>query len=214
MIAQRRPVVEKQTERRGQDRPPFFGLDCINRGKSSKLPDRELDGSEENLKTRLATLTVGAMAIIAIAGGCGGSDSDSGSGEGGEPLETSSLSKQAYIKKASAACRRRHQNLVGLASVYVSREEGKDKDRPVVIADMGRAVMVPTIEGEIAAIRRLGAPAGDEGEIEAILEAEEEEIEEIKQLDEAKSVFQLVKRFDESSDMFKEYGFTSCANGL
>lgn len=98
-----------------------------------------------------------------------------------------------------------------LASAYVAKQTAEGQPRPEAIAEMGKAVMAPTIEREIAAIRRLGAPAGDEEEIEAILETEEEEI---KQLTEAKTVFQLVKRFSESSDMFKEYGFSACTNGL
>jgi hypothetical protein len=171
----------------------------------------------------MAMLTMAAIAVLAWAGaGCGGGSSaaestESASGSGGgqeEPVQTSSLSKQAYVKKASAACRRRHEKLVNLALTYVNQREGGKKSRAVVIADMGRALMAPTIEAEIAAIRKLGAPAGDEEKIAEILGLEEEEIEEIKQLPEAKSVFQLVKRFTDSSDMFKEYGFTACANGL
>jgi hypothetical protein len=78
---------------------------------------------------------------------------------------------------------------------------------------MTRAVVVPTIEQEIVAIRKLGAPAGDEEEIEAFLTAEEEEIAQVAKLKTIFSRFQMKRYLAPSAKLAFEYGLEECANG-
>lgn len=177
------------------------------------------------------------IAIVALVGGCGGDDDEPAAdgqagvqgaqqqegsqGEGGESdgesgdgsTEESSPAKQAFLKEADAACRRVHGDLANEAAAYLAQETRHGTPRPVAMANFGRTVMAPTIEAEIAKLRELEPPAGDEEQIEAILEAEEEEVEELKALDEAKAAFKLIALFEESTEMFREYGFKACANG-
>jgi ethanolamine utilization protein EutP (predicted NTPase) len=159
------------------------------------------------LEARLTILLIAGIAIVAALAGCGGGD-DSG---GTESVTTSSLSKAQFIKKASAACRQERRGLVAEASAYLGKHSS-DGPRPVVIADMGKAVMAPTVEAEVAAVRKLGAPAGDEEEVEAMLAADEKGIEEVKDLKEAKSIYQVVRHFYAASELFKAYGFSACTN--
>jgi hypothetical protein len=78
---------------------------------------------------------------------------------------------------------------------------------------MTRAVVVPTIEQEIVAIRKLGAPAGDEEEIEAFLTAEEEGVAQVAKLKKIFSRFQMERYLAPSAKLAFGYGLEECANG-
>jgi hypothetical protein len=156
----------------------------------------------------MAAVAAIAASAVGCGGGAGGSTSEAQSG--GPSIATSSLDKTEFVKKASAACQREREGLPEEASVYLSKHGSKGLSESVVIANMAKAVMVPTIEAEIAAIRKLGAPAGDEEQIEAILAAQQKALDEVKGLKEAKSIEAILAHFGDANKMLKDYGFTAC----
>jgi len=84
----------------------------------------------------------------------------------------------------------------------------------VALAELGRRVLVPSVETEMEVIRRLGAPAGDEEKIEAIFAAEERAVAGVKSLKEAHEPFQVIHPFFPLGKMLEAYGITECANFL
>jgi hypothetical protein len=165
------------------------------------------------------------MAVMAIAAGCGGGgDSSSapasaggdtsatGESNGGS-ITTSSLDKEEYIKKASAVCVKERESVLEEMAAWVKSHEGKGNSGAELIVPLTRQVLLPKIEAEIAAVRALGAPEGDEDQIEAILAAQQAAVDEVRSEKKLTSFEEVDTHFKAAGDMYREYGFTACMNG-
>ncbi|HEX2097144.1 MAG TPA: hypothetical protein VHF50_07240 [Solirubrobacterales bacterium] len=157
---------------------------------------------EGALTARLTALLVGLLAITMFAAGCGGDDDTSGS----EPLATSSLSKAAYVKKAGSICTR---GLEGIRFYEVPPKFKSEAEK--MEARIDRAV-VPSFGKMEEELRALGAPKGDEKQIEAYLDALDAEIGSARQRSGSISSFtQLEAVFRPSAELARRYGIDSCA---
>jgi hypothetical protein len=168
-------------------------------------------GRERLLKARLTTLLVAATAIAAVVVGCGDSDestSATGSGDDGS-LTTSSLDKEEFVEEAGAACGRVRKGLVSEVNAYLSQHQKDGLAETALLAKMAKAVLLPTVEAEIAAIRKLGAPEGDEDEVEALLVAQQAAVDKAKELQKVSSIEDVEAQFTDATKMFKDYGFKS-----
>lgn len=153
-----------------------------------------------------------ALGVALIAAGCGDDDENGSASASGDGLATSSLGKAEYVKQASAACVKERDNLLAKVNAYLEKHDSKNADEGVVLAGMYKAVVLPTVEAEIAAVRKLGAPEGDEDEIEAILAAQQKAVDEARQIKSAKTLEELEDPFMPASKMYRDYGFTACTN--
>jgi hypothetical protein len=189
------------------------------------------------------TLPIVVVVIAALAVGCGGGDdstststagssasetntsassdstpnssSNSGSAaQAGATVTTSTLSKAEFIRQATAACNEEREGLVDEVTNYLSKQESKELPESVSLVNMARSVMLPTIEAEMAAVRGLGAPAGDEEEVEAMIGATLAAVDEVKELKKAKSLEEIENHFAGATQMFQDYGFEACINSL
>jgi hypothetical protein len=153
-----------------------------------------------------ATIAVAAAIAIAVSGCGGGSD--------GDEITASSLSKAEFIRKADAICakgqRQVERNFGAFAKKtkldvkQVAKNPTKEQVNGLV-----NTVLIPVIEEEVAKIRALGAPAGDEDKIEAMLDATEEGIPTAEDL--PRTVLeQTGVAFGVGSRLAKEYGLTVC----
>jgi hypothetical protein len=165
--------------------------------------------------TKALLLVISALALL-IAG-CGGGSSDESTGAGsGTPVPTSSLSKEEFISQATATCQGLRKNLLENVLAYTEKHEGKNPSRAEeteVFAGMTKAVLLPVIRKELIAIRHLGAPSGDEDEIESFLASEQEAIDSIMNLKHIVSRFEIERYFVPSAKIAREYGLEGCANG-
>jgi hypothetical protein len=166
----------------------------------------------------MIALLLAGLAIVAMAAGCGG-DGDSTSGAdtaNRSTVTTSSLGKDEFIEQASRACQQARKNLLERVLVYTQQHESDGQGRSAeseTFAGSIKAVLLPTIRKEMAEIRRLGAPAGDEGEVEAFLAAEQEAVDSVARIKRVVSGFQFERYFAKSAKLFREYGLAGCANG-
>jgi hypothetical protein len=147
---------------------------------------------------------LGAMAIVAalVLGGCGGSDGDSTS-TAAVSVEASSLTKAEFQKKASEICAK------GTASVQDVVQKaivGKGS-----VAAVETAVF-PVIESFVTEIAALGAPKGEEAEVEAFLTALREDTEGAK-ANPSGSMARLAKNFKASGDLARRYEIDACSLG-
>lgn len=160
-------------------------------------------------------LVIGTVASMAM--GCGrGSGGDSSTSSSGTEISTSSLDKEEFIDRAGKACQLARKNILERVLAYTQQHESKHQsrsDETKVFASMTKAVVLPTIEKEIVQIRKLGAPAGDEDELEAFLSSEQEAIDAIYKLPHIVSRFELERYFVPSAKLAREYGLDECANG-
>lgn len=174
------------------------------------------------------------MVIALMAVGCGGSeDSSSGAdsatsasstqagsgsdssaddgstadGASGQTIKTSQLNKAAFLTKANASCSKKKESLLEKLAAYAKQNESKKQPAEVFTANAYKAVLVPMMEAQMAEIRKLGAPAGDEEEIEAMLAAQQATIDEFKEQKTLESTDEFERYFADATQMFRDYGF-------
>jgi hypothetical protein len=162
------------------------------------------------LNARVNTLLVFVVAIAVAVASCGGDDdsNDSAAAEGNS-IATSSLSKKEFVKQATDICEREREDLLAEVGAYFKKHENLPEG--AAIAGAFKAVMVPSVQREIAAFRKLGAPEGDEERIEGFLVVQEEGIDKAKRLKSAKSLSQFVGYFESIDDDLRAYGLPACA---
>jgi hypothetical protein len=126
---------------------------------------------------KVAAILAPALIVAALAG-CGGSGDtagtsgdSSGGSTGVEAGARPSPTKAEFIAKAGAICARQLPSLLAPIGDYLKRHtRSKQAEAQLITAAVKRAV-VPRLRTELAEIRALGAPAGDEVEVEAFLQA-------------------------------------------
>lgn len=198
-----------------------------DREKYSKLRAFRFDKGE-TLSTRLKTMCAVAIAIVAVtAVGCGGgSDSTSSSSSAGGGTSSSaeggssSLSKEEFVKQANAACLEARENSFAKIAAYEQHHRSQGLPQPILTQNAVRAVLLSTIEAEIPALRALGAPAGEEEKVEAMLAAQQAALEKAQKLRNKHYSLQAAKGFQASVEIendfggpdkeFVAYGLTSC----
>jgi len=164
------------------------------------------------VNARLTILLATATAIGAIAAGCGGGGNSSTSAStGGITVTTSSLGKAAFIKKAEAACDAERGKLIPEIDAYF-KKYGSKLPEPVLIVKMLQATLVPIVEAEIADVRKLGAPAGDEEEIAAMLAAQQKAVERVKKMKRAPATEAVESNFVGATKLYRAYGFDACTS--
>ncbi len=144
--------------------------------------------------------------IAIVVAGCGGDD--------GNEVTASSLGKAEFIAKADAICAKGQRQVernfgtfakkTDLNIQQITKNPTKEQVNGLV-----NTVLIPAIEEEITEIRALGAPAGDEDKIEAMLDATEEGIATAEDLPQT-VLEQTGVAFGVGSRLAKEYGLTVC----
>jgi hypothetical protein len=146
---------------------------------------------------RLSAAVAGVLAIGAIAAaGCGGSDDNDSSG-----LETSDLSKSEWIAQANQICIEGDKDIGQQAGEFFN-----GKPTPAESTRFSHEVVLPSIQAQVAQIRELGAPEGDEEQVETMLEAVDEGLAKA----ETDSSALREGALDEGTALVQGYGATSC----
>lgn len=174
------------------------------------------------MNSRLAGTIALALAVAGtIAAGCGGGEASSA--QSGSPIarpsliRTSPLDKAAYRERINAECGRLRGSLMKKAAAYLGSQGGVhgplgSPREEASNAKLGTSVIVPTVEAEMTALRRLGAPAGDEDKIESILAADQKGIDEVKSLKKTESIQDILDRFAMATQELEAYGLRACGN--
>jgi hypothetical protein len=102
-------------------------------------------------------------------GGCGGDEEPADF----SPVVVEPLSKVEFLREADRICFASEARIEAAADDLVA---GNREPRPAEVERVAIGVVVPALESEVRAIRALGAPEGDERQVEAILAATEEGI--------------------------------------
>jgi len=160
---------------------------------------------------RFAVLLTAAIATVGIAAGCG-DDDGSGSESGGGSIATSTQPRPQFVKQASEICSRERQDVPQRIAAYQEKNPPGDKPPDVAQADGVQAVILPVLESEVDRIRDLGAPAGDEEQVEAILTGQQEANDEVAELEKIPPEEDGWERyFDSTNKLMVAYGLDACA---
>jgi hypothetical protein len=155
---------------------------------------------------RIIALLVGTLVLVLVAG-CGSSDDDST--DSGDATVT--LTKAQLIEQGDAICKQGDEEIEEGFEKY-AEENGIAKNEEPSDAqgvEIVETVILPSITTQSELVRGLGAPEGDEEEIEAMLDSLDEAIEDAEEKPET--------LFKEGTDPFgdpngkaEDYGFKVC----
>lgn len=169
------------------------------------------------LNVRALAALLAALAIGISVAGCG-DDSDSGAAgsasggtsDGAVPAG-GSLDKEEFVKRANAACLQQSKDYSAEVTQFIEGNAGAEglTEQDVALAAI-KAIVVPITEAQIAAIRRIGAPVGDEEEVEAALAAQEQAIADVMAADEIKSSDELDQLVGDATERLESYGLRGC----
>lgn len=141
------------------------------------------------MRAKLLKSTIALLSVGLLVAGCGSSGDST-------TVTTSSLSKQAFTKKANAICERNRNEIVAATGE---------------IPEAIEVAYVPAFESLVEEIRELGAPKGSEAEVEAFLTAMEEDTQTLEEKQGSLSTFQEVeKQFKGSAAAAKKAGLSRC----
>jgi hypothetical protein len=153
----------------------------------------------------LSVALIGALAIALVGIGCGGGD-----GGGSQVVANTEISKQTYLKKAEAICKRNYTNVKSGYEAFVKEHGGPENsfDEPEKQAEYVESVIVPEKKKTVEELKALGSPSGEEKKVGAIVEAYEEGIEVAEEEPQRAMSSQGV--FAYATHVAQEYGLENC----
>ena len=176
----------------------------------------------------------GALAIALILVGCGGNGGDSTTASDASTSSaasttspgtdsttspsgdstTSSLSKAEFIKKADAICASGAKRTQSEYAAYVEEKKisGKKEPTPAQYAEVSEDIQVPAFKRQTEEIRALGAPAGEEDKVTALLDAVDAGIEKLEEADPKEALESSSSMFAEADKLAGAYGLKVCGH--
>jgi hypothetical protein len=148
------------------------------------------------------TVLVALVAISMIAAGCGGGDDSSS--------DSSSITKAQFIKQADAICEKGNKENEAEFEEFAEEKNLSENKEPTK-AQQEEAItdiVAPGVQKQIEEIDALGAPEGDEKQVEAIVTSVEEGVEEIEE--NPGSLIKGENPLGKGSKLAKEYGLKAC----
>lgn len=145
------------------------------------------------------------LALLTPLMGCGGG----GGAEVSTTVTTTTLSKAAYIARAGKLCAKAGERMLnGMTSTPAD-----GSTEAAQMEELSESVLRPDVEMEIGELRELGAPAGDEKQIEAFLAEMQAGLEASSErpITSLEAFGIGFRPFDRS---VKAYGLKGCAFGL
>jgi hypothetical protein len=161
-------------------------------------------------------LLLAAMAAL-LVGGCGGSDNSEAGASGGEiTVETGSLSKAQFIKRADEMCRKDRAQAVREFQAFMS-ETGQStqlspQEEKARLGEVVDTILVPIYEKLIDQLAALGAPEGGEQEVAGFLGAVRRVLDRLE--GDPTLLNSLNNPFTPASERARKYGLTGCAGSL
>ena len=153
-------------------------------------------------RIRIGMAATVAVAVAFGAAGCGGGD-DSSSGDS----TAAALTKDEFVTQGNQICADGNKQIeTASKDVFSGGKPSTDEVKQFVTG-----TVIPSIQDQVDGIRALGAPAGDEDQVNAILDAAQQGI------DDAKADPSLLESngsndpFEEANKLATAYGLTECA---
>lgn len=145
---------------------------------------------------RIPLWLLGSVLVVALIGaGCGGGDDDNST--------TGSLAKPAWIAKADAICNQGNQQINHAANQTFGNQEPSEAQ----VRQFQSDTLLPDVQSQIDQIKALGAPSGDEDQVNKILDTVQADI------DNAKSSGVVENSaFADGNALARQYGLKVCGS--
>jgi len=160
----------------------------------------------------IAALVCAAFAV-AIAGCGGGDDSSSTTASTGVSGATGAsgapLTKEQFIAQADAICKKGNDTIDQAAGQVF----GGQQPSAAQIEQFANDTAIPAIQQEIDGISALTPPAGDEDQIQAILDAVNSGLDQVRQDPQSLATSDNAGPFAEADQLANDYGLKVCGKG-
>jgi hypothetical protein len=145
-----------------------------------------------------AFVVVAVVAVGAFATGCGSSDDNSDS----TTTAAAAISKTAFVTQGNQICKQ------GTAEVdQAGKQLGKNVSQ-AQFDDFVANTVVPNIQKQVDGVKALGAPAGEEAQVNHLISVTQADLDQIKA---DPSKIQDDHLFDDSNQAAKAVELTECA---
>jgi hypothetical protein len=151
---------------------------------------------------RLIPLVLVVLGLALVGAGCGGGDNKSGS------TGSSSISKTEFVRKGNAICAAGNKEIEAQARKIFGPHKKPSKSETKQFASR---VLLPSVQKQVDQIRALGAPAGDEAKVKAILDAAQQGVDKGKQ-DPLVLMKQNAGPFKKANALARAYGLKVCGS--
>lgn len=147
-------------------------------------------------------LGLAMVAVAVLIAGCGDS-TDNG--------ETESITKAEFLRQANAICTEHNEQIEEKVQAYAEETgdmEGKNPPRDQVEEFLVETID-PVLRSQLEELRALPVPAGEEDQVEVVLESQEEALEMVED-------DPFVRGGDAYEELVKpinDYGLTACTAG-
>ena len=150
----------------------------------------------------LLAFLAGLLAVALVAAGCGSSSSDT----------TASLTKAEFLKQGNAICAAGNKEINAEFEKFFKEKEFSKKKQPTQaqLEEAAEEIAVPSIRKQIDGIRALGAPSGEEEQVNEIIDAAEEALEEAEEDPAALVNEENGNLFAKANKLTNAYGLTAC----
>jgi len=154
-------------------------------------------------RASLSALAV-LVALAALVAGCGGGSDTTDSA-------TVTLTKTEFVKQGDAICEEASEDNQAEAEEF-AKDNGFDLEKASKeqLEEAVGAVLVPSLEKQAEELEALGAPKGDEKQVEEIVVALEDATGEIE--DDPSLIFKA-KTLQKANQLAEAYGFKVCGKG-
>lgn len=148
---------------------------------------------------------MGALAVFAAAlvvAGCGSGDGGSG---------TSSLTKAEFVKQGNAICAEGNKEIEAGFETFAKKHQLSENSPPskTESKEAGETILIPAISKQLEKIRALGAPSGEEEEVDTLLSRAEKALKEGEE-DPAAFIEGELAPFKSVNREARELGLTVC----
>jgi hypothetical protein len=148
---------------------------------------------------------VAALAIAVSVSGCGSSSSTT------TTETTAAITKAEFVVKGNAICIKGEKAQEAGINAYV-KKHGLENKKPTKAeqAEMVETVFAPSIQSQIDAVTALGAPSGEEPQVNSALEASEQALSKVK-ANPGLAFFAKESPFHAAGQQLHALGLTKCA---
>jgi hypothetical protein len=149
---------------------------------------------------KLLTAAAAAAVLVLLVAGCGGGDETTD--------ETVTLTKAEFIEQGDAICQEGNDSSEKEAEEFAEENDFTlEKASKEQLEEAVGEVLVANLNGQLEDLEALGAPEGDEEQVDEIFVSLEGAIEEI---DEDPSLVFKGEVLEEPGELAKDYGFKVC----
>jgi len=151
------------------------------------------------MKLNATLAVIAALALGGIAAGCGSSSDDSTTS-----TTAAAISKADFLAKGNQICKQ------GNDAINTAGNQLGNSVNEQQLEDFASSTVVPNVQKQIDGIKALGAPAGQEAQVNAMLAAAQSGVDELKS---DPSKIKDDSLFKDANQKANAVGLTECAGG-